>query len=252
MKKVSFLFVVHFLSNLVWKQNEDGSIDTTNEAPVLDYVSKGNKFKLSQTYLTGTDVVRDLNRNIFSLITGIIAKSVHNAREVAAAIRTSGYKSATQADKLFNVFVQIDIDGVTQTYDLRGITMGADGLMTAKGIYTEMVRAVAGESELFDSFVKRQPEVAEQLAYMLKPFGINQESATKATLDVLTDTVSESIKELRAWKKEQVKTNLINSGIAEIKKQRKELKERNELMGSDGAAKGKQLIAESVEQPAEA
>lgn len=256
MKKVSFLYIVHFLTNLAWTRNEETkAIECGGEdnKPQPAYKSVGNKFSLSKTFLTHEGDIKDVNRNIFSTITGIIGKHLMNAKDIAAAVRSAAFPTANSADKLFNLLVVLTIDGKEVIYNLSGIQLGADSLMTAKNIYVEMIKAIAGEDETFDAFVKRQPDVAEQLAYMLAPFGLKLEDCVRNRQDVLTDTVSESVKVLRSYKKEAVKSYMITSGVAQLAKARKELKESNELAGSTAAAKGKQLIEESkVEAAAEA
>lgn len=246
MKKVSFLFVLHFLLNPEWAKSEEGVISITTEKPQLQYKSVGNKFALSKTYLALEQAIKDVNRNIFSIMTGIIAKSIHNAKDISSAIRSSAFVNANAADKLFNLIIEVDIDGVVKRFTLEALSLGTDPITTARNIYIEMIKAVAGDDDMFEAFVKRTPETAEQLAYMLAPFGVKLENCMKDKTELLEDAVTQSVKELRAYKKEVVRGYLNNSGIAALKKARIALRENNSLLENPGAVKGKLLVAENA------
>lgn len=225
MKKVSFIAIVHFLTNAVFAVKNE-VVEITGD---LAYKSVGNKFTLSQMNLTINEELRNLQRNIFTTITGRIANLLHMNRELCSAVRTSGYLSAKLADKLFNLHIVINVDGVEQVYNLNEIVLGKDSLATAGNIYANMVETLTGQTDLFDRGTTRT-ENLEVLQQMLAPFGVTAKDCITERTDILVGAVTDQVKTVNSYRKVKMQNFALNAGMADVKKETIRLREQNELL----------------------
>lgn len=227
MKKVSFIAVIHFLTGATITVNAEGKIEVNGGE--LSFQSIGNKFALSRMSFAITEELRNLQKNIFTTITGRIANLFHMNRELCSATRSSGYKSAKVADKLFNLHLTINIDGVEQTYSLLEIMLGKDSLATAGNIYAEIVKSLTGEGDVFDTRTIRT-ENLEILQALLAPFGVKPEDCKHERTDILVGTITDQVKTVNSYRREKLRNFSLVSGVSEMKNLTKKLKEQNALL----------------------